>query len=129
MAVAEDEDVIELTVAVLPETVHLALYRGDDFGPWQITATVAAVPIDLTDYSIKAQIRQTQDATAILADFVCTITDGPNGVFTIEMDDAQTADLPRSCKWDLQLTDTGFHTRTFMAGNVTVTPDVTRPNE
>jgi hypothetical protein len=123
-----DEEVVELTIEVLPEIVHLALYRGDDFGPWQITAKVGVVPIDLTDYSIKAQIRQTQDASTILATFLCTITDAPNGVFTIEMDDAQTAALPKSSKWDLQLTDSGMRTRTFMTGNVSVTPDVTRPN-
>jgi hypothetical protein len=64
----------------------------------------------------------------VLASFLCTITDGPNGAFTIFLSAAQTAILPSNAHWDLQLKEPGPTglTRTHAAGTVQNTRDVTR---
>jgi hypothetical protein len=117
------------TIAALPAAVNLSLYRGDDFGPQEfIWEQPAGTPVDITGYTITAQIRASQDATDILASFACTITDAPAGKWTIALTDAQTTTLPSSAYWDLQLTSPGGVTRTFAAGRVKVTRDVTRPS-
>jgi hypothetical protein len=115
------------TIALLPARVDLKLYRGDDFGPQEfIWEQPAGSPVDITGYEIAAQIREDPDSDEVLAVFTCTITNPAAGKWTLELDGAITADLPRSAYWDMQLTSGGV-TRTFASGRITTARDVTRP--
>ena len=116
-------------VSSLPAAVDLELYRGDDFGPQEfIWEQPAGTPVDITGYTITAQIRTSADDTAILASFTCVITSAALGKWTIALTDVETNLLPRSAYWDMQLKSPGGFTRTFAAGKVKTTKDITKPS-
>lgn len=115
-------------VDVRPEKHDLLLYRGDDFGPQQFIWTQAGVPIDITGYTITAQIRASKDDTATLASFGVNITSAVNGTWEITLTDADTLILPALAYWDMQLKSPGGFTRTFVAGKVKTDKDVTKPS-
>lgn len=112
-------------INVVPETVDMNLYRGDDFA-FQLTVTNADdTPADLTGETAEAQIRQTEDAAdPPAATFTCTIT---TNVITLSLSNTQTRTLPPTGRWDCQLVSSSGSIRTIVRGAVTVTPDVTRP--
>ncbi len=118
----------DLTVDVRPKSVDLLLYRGDDFGPMQHTWTQSGVAVDITGYTITAQIRASKDDATILASFGVAITSAVNGTWEITLTDTDTLGLPPSAFWDMQLKSPGGYTRTFCAGKVKTSLDVTKPS-
>lgn len=113
------------TISVLPTRIDLLLYRGDDFGPMRFSWSVAGVLQDISGYTITAQIKTTKDDTVALADFTVAIV-GLN-YWDISLTDVQTAALPASAFWDMQL-KSGTFTRTYAAGKVKTSKDVTKPD-
>jgi hypothetical protein len=100
-----------------------AIYRNSD-----------RVAIDLTGYSIRAQIRATYDAAQPLVALTCAIDDGPAGKFSWSLSAIQTAALAAtgsapgkraSYVWDMELEQAGVVTR-ILQGAVYVSPEVTR---
>lgn len=83
------------------------------------------VPIDIEGGTGLAQIRASSslDDTNILATF--TVTCEAGGWLTLELSAEAAAELPRKAFWDLQITKDGV-TRTYLAGEVRATPDVSR---
>ena len=117
----------DLVIDVRPRLIDLLLYRGDDFGPWAMAWTQNSVAVDITGYTITAQIRDSEDGT-ILASFGVNITSAVNGAFELTLTDADTLTMPSSAVWDLQLKSPGGFTRTFAKGKVKTTKDVTKPS-
>jgi hypothetical protein len=54
----------------------------------------AAVPLNLTSATFRAQLRRTAASSTVLATFTVTITDGPNGKATLSLPASVTANLP-----------------------------------
>lgn len=122
-----------------PARQDLTIYQGDTYDfffrvrerVWnaEIKEFQPGAYIDLTGWTGKSQIRATPDATAVLAEFAVTISDQvatPGGVLLV-LTPVKTTALPTSGGvWDVQLTNVAGEIRTFIAGKVTVFPEVTR---
>jgi hypothetical protein len=107
----------------MPVTVPLSVYRGDSY-QWTFTLFTdedGTVPYDLTGTIAESEIRA-KSSSPVLATLDCVVT-LPNVVDVI-LSAANSALLTGKLVWDLQLT-TGELVRTVVAGEVTVTPDVT----
>jgi len=87
--------------------------KGDTL-EWVITLTENAVAVDITNFTIKAQIRQT---STLIATLTSTITDATNGIFSLTATATATASWTtgtHSC--DVEFTDDNsevFSTETF----------------
>lgn len=110
----------------MADPVDLTIMRGDDYRI-VVNVTDGTDPIDLTDYTATAQIRDSLSASAaLLAEFDVTITDEAGGVVELVLSHTDTATLAKGY-WDLQIVaPTTDWTTTVVGGAVTITPDVTR---
>jgi len=107
-----------------PTTFALDLYRGDTYR-WQFalwTDVAHTDPIDLTDVTPKAEIRE-KPAGSNITLLECSVT-APN-IIDVELSSVACAALPAKGAWDLQLTYPSGDVATIVAGAVTVTTDVT----
>jgi hypothetical protein len=116
-----------VSFTVLPPTVDLTLYAGDDFSMVLNVFDNGGLPVDLTGVTAEAQIRANAAADIIEADFICTV--GASGANTVQLvlASVDSAVLPSSCVWDCQLTFPGGVILTICAGKITMTAEVTRP--
>lgn len=111
------------STSVGPANYTLRLYRGDSYG-WQFVLwsdTDKTQPVDLTDVTVAAQIRDRPGGTPVI-DMTCTVT-LPNTI-AVDLDAADSQTAP-SGGWDLQLTYSDGRVVTVLAGMVIVTPDIT----
>lgn len=109
---------------MMPATLPLTLYRGDT-ARWQFKLwadTDKTEPVDLTDVTPKAEIRDKPSGTKI-SELACTVT-LPN-IIDASLEPAISRTLPAKGFWDLQLTYSSGDIATVLAGPVTVTPDIT----
>jgi hypothetical protein len=124
---------------VQPAAKDIVLYQGDDYSfffrvrerVWD-DFTNQWVPgnyVNLTNWSGKSQIRATASSGTILAEFTVVFPNQattPGGVL-LQLTDTQTAALVNpTAVWDVELVNTTNERRTFIAGIVTVIPEVTR---
>ena len=70
--------------------------------------------LDITNYSFDAALKETYQSTTDV-DFTCSITDAPNGLFSMELTDTQTGALvPGTWVYDIRMTNSaGAITRLF----------------
>ena len=107
-----------------PATRDLTIYRGDDYAHTVTVTDEAGDPVDVSGSTWAAQFRRhDRDETAV--DFAIDATNAATGVIVHSLTAAQTADLPARGVYDLQRTTDG-EVETYLAGDVTVTGDVTR---
>jgi hypothetical protein len=109
------------------------IYQGDS---WDLFFRVKArdaggnlVYQDLTGSTAKAQFRVAASATTILAELTCTLSDqvATTGGVLVRLSPAQSAGLvPGNAKWDCEISYPNGDKRTVLAGDVTVTAEVTR---
>jgi hypothetical protein len=101
----------------------------------------AGVPIDLSGYSARMQVRESAEST-VLVEFNSSLTangaillngaaedreDGANGNIRIFMSAANSAALPRfSGRYDLELADSSSYTIRLLEGQFRVEPEITR---
>lgn len=107
-----------------PGTYPLQLYRGDTYR-WQFTCfddVAQTMPSDLTGATVNSQIRDKPGGSYICV-LACTVT-LPN-IINMVLAAADSASLPNSAAWDLQLTYASGDVATLLAGPVNVTADVT----
>jgi len=109
---------------MMPGAFSLAIYRGDTHA-WRFTLWQDAektVPVDLNGIAVKAEIRDRPAGTVIQA--LTIVVTEPNFI-DATLTGEQTAMLPASGRWDLQLTDAALWVSTILAGPVKVTGDIT----
>jgi hypothetical protein len=78
-----------------PAQLDITICKGQDFlSAWQLfDDTNTDTPVSLAGGTVTAKIRNDVEDVAAIADFTCTVTDGPNGEFTIAMPAATTAGI------------------------------------
>ncbi len=118
----------------LPARYDLVLYQGDTFSQDFTLASTREVdgqegepvPLDLTGATVSAQIRRRATSEEPLAVFIGQVVDPLAGLLRLRLDAEQAARLiGTEGVWDLQVDVAGTR-RTWVAGNVTITPEVTR---
>jgi len=116
------------TIDVTPQNLDLLLYAGDGFSmrinfidkmtgdPWPVDGTWIA------------QVRSTATSEEVLASFTIDDSQANVGHITASLTGADTRACAGqvTCFWDLQYTPPGGQPRTWYAGKVKVSQDVTR---
>jgi hypothetical protein len=118
-----------------PGSADLDIYQGDDFDFTFRIRNADGSYKDLTGYTGAAQIRSTESSTTILATFTVTVptqTGSALGSCTLSLGATTTATLTPTADvepvWDVQLSGgSPVKKKTWLKGNVTVWPEVTRP--
>lgn len=118
----------------LPKRRDLDVYRGDTLSiPFRISDESG--PLDLTGYTIRAQVRKTRLSSTAEAEFLVVVTDAADGRFSLVMAASVVATIPcgetpassaSRHYWDVQLTDADDVTTTTHAGAFVLSADVTR---
>lgn len=84
------------------------------------------LPIDLTGFTGKSQIRKVHGDSLVLADFDVTITDPTKGIILMQLTNVQTLALNFvSGVYDLILLSAGPVVSRILEGNVRLKPEVT----
>ena len=83
---------------------------------------------NLTNYSVRAQMRNTKGASSIAASFTCTIPNASAGEVKIELPNATSSALSAGkYYYDLEIhTAADAIVKRLMQGTVILTPEVTR---
>lgn len=117
-----------------PATLNLTMYEGASWD-YQLTWAVNDVPVNLTGYSARMQVRETQQSTAT----VLSLTSGSGitlggtaGTIYLEADATTTAGMvttnsPREqYVYDLELVSGAGYVTRLVQGSFFVDPEVTR---
>jgi len=111
-------------LSLLPLTVNLAIYAGDDVELAITVADAQGLPADLTGAVIRSQIRVTPESETVLAPFTPAV-DQPASIVRLRLTPVQTSGLPARVVWDCFLDQAGW-TTALAAGAISVTRNVTR---
>lgn len=115
--------------------LDLLVRQGGTFRTIIRVKNAAQLPVDLTDYIFRGQVRKRYDSATVAASFICEITDAVNGVLQIELDAASTALLvagddetqPESIyQWDLEAEHSSGFVTPYLYGAVKVFREVTK---
>lgn len=110
----------------LPSNFDLELYKGDYFPFRLLLKDSTGAPLNLTGYTARSQIRDYIDSTVVF-EFATSIVP-TEGAVDIMLNSTTSSGLaPGSYIWDVQLTNPDGNTRTYIAGDVKVYDEVTRP--
>jgi len=114
---------IDLTPAIL----DLSLYAGDGEDFQIIVKDPAGAPIDVSDFTWEAKIKELRTSTDVSEIFAVTIdtTNASTGVLVLHISNDVTEILPKVSYWDLQCTSSTTQPRTLLQGTVTCSKDVT----
>jgi hypothetical protein len=113
-----------LNAAAMPQNQDLIFYKGDYVELFVTVKDSNGVPLDLTGSTPKAQLKKTYTDSAPV-DFACTLT-GVTGQIRMFLSSTVSGSLtPGDYIYDLQVTNSSNQTRTYLAGDVTVSPEVT----
>jgi hypothetical protein len=110
------------TINTRPQAVNLSLYAGDDVSIDVTVLNNDGTPANLTGATAESQIRATADAVTSV-DFATTVT---GNVVTLALTNVQSATLPATGVWDLQITDSGGKITTIAGGRIDVAAGVTQ---
>lgn len=111
-----------------PAEHDLSYYQGDDeLYQFALRRKEDGSPIDLTGAAISCQIRSgPADSKPIVATAVCTVLDGPNGVFSMVLASAMTEDLAgKTYRYDIQAV-INSRIRTYLKGQLVGDKEITR---
>lgn len=109
----------------------LKIYIGKDFSKKFTFLDSDEVPIDLTGYSFKAQVRECKTNSNAIITFESptsiNITDATNGNIVLILSDAETVLLQeQNAVFDLQWTTTLNITNTLVEGTVQIIETITK---
>lgn len=113
---------------LLPGTYNFSVYRGDTYEWWFTIKSIdpagpTAMPLDITGWRFKAEIRPAPDAL-LMASLQEVARDDLGGQIAMRLTHDQSRLLTGSGVWDLEaIMPTGW-VRTCLRGAVTVLPDV-----
>lgn len=116
---------------MLPGEYDFTLYRGDDRRqPLIFRDSDDGTPIDFTDHTWACQVRENHDDAEVVAEFVIEEDDPAAGQIAIYAPGEETEGLPiRDYVYDLESIDTDGFRQTWLYGEITIMPDVTRLGE
>ncbi|ELH4810058.1 hypothetical protein Q9X96_003091 [Vibrio vulnificus] len=115
----------------------IEIYRGDTpiytFGLTDKNEeTGEEVPVDITNHTIKGQVRYTPDSSEVWFEFPIVKTDPTNGIFKFAVTKEMSDQLlpagsiePDTAEYDMQI-ELNNSVFTFMHGKFRVTRDITR---
>lgn len=104
---------------------NLEINQGADYLRTGTVLNAANVPIDLTGYSVSAQIRK-NSTSATYVSFTCAVTDAVNGKISISLTHTQTALIvPGKYEYDIFIIST-IKQYKVTDGIITITPRITR---
>jgi hypothetical protein len=117
-----------LNSGAMPKNYDLYIYEGDSL---RFTITVKdanGMPVGLTGATAKADIKTGYADPTAVASFECSIPDPETGVVSLYLSPATTGSLASGSPyiWDFQITESGGDVRTYLTGDVIVTPQVTK---
>jgi hypothetical protein len=109
----------------IPASYSLEFYRGDSFRRQFLlwADKDKTQPVDLTGATAAAELRPAPSAERWQS-LTCSIT---GNVIDVSLPAADTAMIPGSGYWDLQITYASGDVRTVVHGGVSVAGDITRP--
>jgi len=110
----------------MPDKQNLSIYAGDDYAADVIVTSSDGEPADLTGYTAQSQIRTSVSDTSPdgVAQFSCSIA---GNIVTIVLTHDVTKLLTRSTYyWDLQIIDSLGWITTLLAGQVSVSKEITK---
>ena len=117
-------------IGINPAPVNITIQQG---ASWSVQAQFkdgTGAVIDLTAYTVTAQIRPSYSSPTVLATITCTKTNPAQGIITLSLTATQTAALaaPATAQWDLFLSDSATPPNVLrvFAGNATIVARVTR---
>lgn len=116
-------------IAFVPGELNITTYQGDTMSIGLVFRDSLGNPLDVTGWTFLAHILDTFADDTVVAPVVidCTVTDGPNGAVTMTLTSPASTPLDGPYVYDLQGTEPGGDVRTYLAGALTVEPEVTRP--
>jgi len=110
-----------------PTNYNIELFQGSFFRR-TLVYKVSGIPLDLTGYTVRAQIRSTPQSTLIKA-FTTTIPNPTNGNIVMELLATETAELNFvSAKYDVELippTGEEYASR-ILQGDVLLSKEITK---
>ena len=107
-------------------TKNLVIDQGSTFTANLQYVTNSKIPVDLTGYSVRSQLRKSYKS-ANSATIATTITNASYGNITLSLSSIQTSNLPHGrYVYDVELTSSSNVVSRIVEGIVTVTPEVTR---
>ena len=107
---------------------NLPIEQGSTFNQqFTVKDTDTGLAMDLTGCVIRSQIRETVDATTILATFLPVYTDMANGVFNLTLTEAETAALTVAiAKYDIEIVWVDTSVSRLLQGNAVLSNEVTK---
>jgi hypothetical protein len=110
------------TVNVGPQNLNIVVTQGDNLALTLNLTDEDGDPFDLSGYTASAQVRQVPSGT-VAATFTASI--GTASDIDLVLTKSQTSGLSGALSWDCQI-EQGVSRRTLVAGQVSVSPEVTR---
>lgn len=108
--------------------VELYIDQGTTFNNIiNLTDDLTNVPINITGYNIRGQLRRSYYSANPSGNITFSITDAANGEITMSMTDSQTANIKAGrYLFDVETVDTSNTVSRVLEGIITVTPQITR---
>ena len=114
-----------------PAVVNLEMRQGNTWTKQLVWKTTANVPINLTGYSARMQIRRGIKNPEFLAELTTVnnkiVLGGSLGTITLKLAASETSLLPaKECVYDLELQSPDGTVVTLVEGSVSISPEITR---
>ena len=108
--------------------VELYMDQGATFNNViNITDDMTNVSVNLSNYTVRSQMRRSYYSINASAQIVCSITDASNGEITMSMTASNTSNIKAGrYLFDLETEDGSGNVTRVLEGIITVTPQVTR---
>jgi hypothetical protein len=108
-------------------TYNLVIDQGSDFA-LDLIIKQAGTALNLANYSGRAQLRTSVDASSVSASFTVTITNASEGALKLQLPAATSSSISAGqYVYDLEIfTSSDSIVKRIIQGEVTLTPEVTR---
>lgn len=105
---------------------NITIEQGSDFSLPVTLLTSGSVPMNLTGYQAKAEIRRAYNSPQVVAELSPSGSMDTSGQFSLVLTPAQTGALPVLVGvWDL-IIYSGTDTLRLLSGSATISPQVTK---
>jgi len=106
---------------------NLYIDQGTDFSAVIDVVDANGDVVDLTGYTVAAQIRKTYGSSSATASFTATVSSAASGKITLTLTDTVTAAIDAGrYVYDVNVTSSGGTVTRVIEGQAVITPGVTR---